>query len=336
VVPTTTTSNQSATLTAVVSVPAPSSGTPAGTVTFTDTTSGTVLGTAPLSVIGGVVTASTTTTQLNQSGGARLLTATYSGNADFAASTSPAVPETVFGAQVAVANLDSYQTTNFAAGSLASVFGVNMAGTVLTASSVSPLPTALGGTSVTITDSAGVQLQCGLYYVSPTLIDLVIPANAHFGLATLTVTNGGGSTASTVILITYTSPGILAANQNGMGVAQGQVVDVSPTGVQTFYNTFQYNASTSSYVANPIPTNSTDTYFLVLYGTGIRGATAGQVTATVNGKAVTVTYAGAQPSWPGLDQVNLQLPSGLKGLGSVNVVVTVAGQAANTVTVTFQ
>jgi len=336
VVPTTTTSNQSATLTAVVSVPAPGSGTPTGTVTFTDTTSGTVLGTAPLSVIGGVVTASTTTTQLNQSGGARLLTATYSGDSNFATGTSPAVPETVFGAQVAVVNNASGQSLNFAAGSIASVYGVNLAGTALSATSADPLPTSLAGTTVSITDSAGVVQQAGLYYVSPNQINLVIPSSTAFGLATLTVTNGGGSTASGVILITYTAPGIYAANQNGKGVAAAQILEVSPTGVQTFYDASQYDAGSSQYQPNPCAMSAANSYYLILYGTGLRLGKTGQVTATVAGMPATITYAGAQPSWPGLDQINLQLPSGLAGSGTVNVVVTVAGQAANTVTVAFK
>jgi uncharacterized protein (TIGR03437 family) len=84
-------------------------------------------------------------------------------------------------------------------------------------------------------------------------------------------------------------------------------------------------------------TNATDQEYLVLYGTGIRGAAQSAVTATVGGISVPVIYAGAQAQYPGLDQINLgPLPMSLKGTGVANVVITVNGQSSNTVTVDFQ
>ncbi len=70
---------------------------------------------------------------------------------------------------------------------------------------------------------------------------------------------------------------------------------------------------------------------VTLYGTGIRGG--GNVSATVGGVNATVLYAGAQGQYPAFDQVNLQLPGGV--LGTVDVVLMVDGQAANTVQVTL-
>jgi len=49
-----------------------------------------------------------------------------------------------------------------------------------------------------------------------------------------------------------------------------------------------------------------------------------------------VLYAGPQPSFEGLDQVNVQLPVTLGGSGEVNVVLTVDGQTANVVTINVQ
>ncbi len=60
------------------------------------------------------------------------------------------------------------------------------------------------------------------------------------------------------------------------------------------------------------------------------------VTATINGVSVPVQYAGPQPSYEGLDQVNLALPGSLSGSGDVNIVLTVDGQTANVVTVDVQ
>jgi uncharacterized protein (TIGR03437 family) len=271
---------------------------------------------------------------LNQAGAPRLLTATYSGDVDFAASTSPAQAESVFGTQIAVTNAAGYTESNFAPSSAASIFVSNLVSTTLIASTL-PLPTSLSGVTVTITDSAGVAQQAQLYFVSPTQINFLVPTNIAFGLATVTVTNASGGTASGIILITHTAPGIFSAAASGQGPAAAQFIDVSPTGTQTASAVAQYNPSTGTWVASPLSMNATDTYVLQLYGTGIRYALSGEVSATINGVTAQVQYAGAQPQYPGLDQVNILIPSSLKGAGTVPVVVSVDGQAANTVTITI-
>ena len=45
----------------------------------------------------------------------------------------------------------------------------------------------------------------------------------------------------------------------------------------------------------------------------------------------TVTYAGPQGSFPGLDQVNVLLPSTFTGMGVQNLTLTVNGSTANPV-----
>ena len=73
---------------------------------------------------------------------------------------------------------------------------------------------------------------------------------------------------------------------------------------------------------------STEQVYLELYGTGIRHAKS--VTVTVGGADVPVLYAGAAPGFAGEDQVNIgPLPQSLAGQGSVNILLTADGQAAN-------
>ncbi|KJY40531.1 hypothetical protein VR41_14920, partial [Streptomyces sp. NRRL B-1568] len=74
-------------LTATVTVTAPGVGTPTGTVSFFDGAA--LLGSAPL--VGGVATLSDSTLSV----GAHSLTATYSGDTNFAGSTSPVDTQTV-------------------------------------------------------------------------------------------------------------------------------------------------------------------------------------------------------------------------------------------------
>ena len=70
---------------------------------------------------------------------------------------------------------------------------------------------------------------------------------------------------------------------------------------------------------------------LVLYGTGFNGSK--QVTATIGGVSVPVAFAGAQGTYPGLDQINLPLPQGLIGRGKVDVIVTASGKPSNPVNI---
>ena len=89
--------------------------------------------------------------------------------------------------------------------------------------------------------------------------------------------------------------------------------------------------------AVPIVLDTRSTVYLSLYGTGIRHAPSlSDVSVTINGISVPVLYAGAQGSFPGLDQINVPLTLSLRGSGVSNIVVTVAGQAANTVTIAIQ
>ena len=66
-----------------------------------------------------------------------------------------------------------------------------------------------------------------------------------------------------------------------------------------------------------------------LYGTGIRGRSSlDAVRCTIDGVTVAVVYAGAQGGYPGLDQVNVELPESFGSSGPSTVVLTVDGIAA--------
>ena len=82
---------------------------------------------------------------------------------------------------------------------------------------------------------------------------------------------------------------------------------------------------------------TTDQVYLVLFGTGLRFRTAlSTVKATIGGVNAEVVYAGVQPDFVGLDQVNISLPRTLIGRGEVDVVLTVEGQVANTARVNIR
>ena len=148
-------------------------------------------------------------------------------------------------------NSASYSSTSFAPNSFATIYGDSLATGQFMAPSV-PLPTSLGGTTVTVTDSAGNQLAAGLNYVSPGQINFLIPSNTALGQAKVTVTTPSGVSISTTILITNTAPGLFSANANGQGVAAALVQRVHPDGTQSIENVATYDSNAKVYVPVPI------------------------------------------------------------------------------------
>jgi uncharacterized protein (TIGR03437 family) len=267
------------------------------------------------------------------------ITAQFIGDANYSPSPmSPILALTVTPVPVApkitVVNSASNLATNFAPDSFASIFGDNLANTQLTAATV-PYPTSLGGTTVNVTDSTGTKRPAPMYFVSSGQVNVLIPANTATGQATITLTNASGVSTTSTILIAATSPGIFSANASGQGVAAALVQRVKPDNSQVIENVAVFDSASKAYVPAPIVAG-TDSLYLQLYGTGIRHtAILSNVTCTINGINAQVLYASLAPGFEGLDQVNVKVPNGLIGAGTVNVVVTVDGQTANVVTLTF-
>ena len=87
----------------------------------------------------------------------------------------------------------------------------------------------------------------------------------------------------------------------------------------------------------PIALSADAQVYVSLYGTGIRGAGgASKVTCTVHRVSVPVQYAGPQPVFLGLDQVNVALPLSFKGSGQSEVILTAGGHTSNTVLLNIQ
>ncbi len=318
--------NQSgqAKLTGTVTVVAPGAGTPTGTVQFVDASSNNLTITSA-TLAGGIATAI-----VDASIATHQIVAVYNGDTNFAGSSS--------NSQLQLVSTAANITSSFAPDEAVSAYHVtNLNGD--TTAAAFPLSTALGGASVKITDSTGVSWLAPLYgvFASAKQINFVMPNTVALGPAMVTALLPNGGTLSAVANITPTSPAIFTANQNGQGVAAGQFVHVAPGFIQTFDNIAVFDNTHNMYVPNPVNLGSTeDQVYLILYGTGIRHrASDANVTATVNGVTVPIQTA-AQGQYPGLDQMNLQLPHSLAGAGTVNVIVTVQGQTANTVQVAIQ
>ncbi len=215
-----------------------------------------------------------------------------------------------------------------APGMIAAGFGAALSATSESATTV-PLPTNLAGVAVRIRDSSGAEQVAPLFYVGPGQINYAVPEALANGPASLRVVREGQVVAIGTLDVVPVSPGLFAANADGKGVAAALAVTVAATGAQSTRYAYQCGSSPGSCTAAPIDLgDSGDQVFLVLFGTGIRGR--GSASAmTIGGVAAEVTYAGAQGTLAGLDQVNVRLPGALRGRGDVEIRLNVDGQEAN-------
>ncbi len=217
---------------------------------------------------------------------------------------------------------------------IVSGFGTGLASSTAPALSL-PLPTSLGGTTVTLKDVTGVTFQAPLFMVSPTQINYLVPLGMAPGLASVTVANGSQVVAAGSVTIAAVAPALFTANADGKGAPAAEAVSVAPDWTQTFQAVAQCGTTPGSCVTSPIDLGPSGTIVvLCLYGTGIRGSAA--VTASIGGLAGAVLYAGPQPQYVGLDQVNVIIPQALAGRGEVDLILTTDGAAANTVRVNIK
>ena len=200
-----------------------------------------------------------------------------------------------------------------------------------------PVPTMLAGLSIAVEDSAGETRMAPMLFASPVpaQINFQIPAGTRTGAATFTIVNGTGTAMLEHVNISSVAPSLFSADSSGTGPAAATAVSVSASGKQTPVAVYQCNFAGCTTV--PIVLSANAQVSVSFFGTGIRGAGgASAVSCSIHGVEVSVEFAGPQPSFLGLDQINVTLPLALKGSGPSNVIVTADGHATNTVQINIQ
>jgi hypothetical protein len=257
------------------------------------------------------------------------------GNATYAAAAPVLQSFTVGAAAIgSVLNAASYAGASVSSQGYTVAFGSNLStGTAQAAST--PLPSTLAGTTVTITDSTGATVTALLFYVSPSQINFLVPDGLAPGKATVTVANANTGSCSFATTVAPVSPALFTADASGQGVPAAIAFDSTADGQTQAPPVFSCSGSPNVCVANPIDLGPPSTkVYLVLFGTGIRGRSSlAGVSAAMGGVSLEVDYAGAQNTYPGLDQVNVALDRALIGRGQLVLQLTVDGVAANPVTV---
>jgi len=220
--------------------------------------------------------------------------------------------------------------------SIASAFGLKIGASTDIALTL-PLQTVLNGVSLQMADSAQASSLGLLFYVSPNQINFEIPPSVAVGAATVTVIGGKSSNSTADVTVATVAPGLFTANGAGTGVAAALAIHRS-IAIQTDTLVPVFTCSDNGCTSVGIDTSGdSDVTFLELFGTGIRGRSSlANVSVTIGGQSATVLFAGAQGQFPGLDQVNVQLPQDSTMHGEQGLILTVDGQVANKVRVNLK
>ena len=203
-----------------------------------------------------------------------------------------------------------------AQGSIFVIYGTNFSSSQIGLQS--PPTTPLSGVTISVTVN-GTATSPPLYYLYPTQIAAVLPSATPVGTGSITVTTSAGTSTAFPIQVVASAFGLLTSN-NGSGPAQGYDANLDPNNQ---YTLFGFSAA-----ANPGD-------ILLLWGSGLGPvandatgvAVSGTVTVYIGGIAVTPLYAG-RSGFTGLDQINVQVPSGLSGC-YVSVVVQTGNIVSN-------
>jgi len=204
-----------------------------------------------------------------------------------------------------------------APGSIVSIFGANLGATA--SAQQLPLPSMLGGVCVTANQSS-----VPLFYTSPTQINAQLPAELATGRVTLTVRSRDTARVSSgiAVQVNAAAPGVFTMSAEGRTQA-------------ALFHAADFTPVTPK---NPGKRDKD----LILFATGLGrvipavasgaaasdkplSATSQEVTVTIGGHGMIVSYAGLAPGYVGLYQINLRVPGDRVQGDSLPVVVTIGG-----------
>lgn len=249
----------------------------------------------------------------------------------------------ISGIPAGVVDAASY-SRNIAPGSIFVVKGSHLAPDGVVQAAGYPLATTLNGTSIAFSPaSGGAPVAPFLIYTSGqngnSQLAAILPSAATPGTYNVTVSTNGAVSAAVPVTVVPQKLELFTADSSGTGQAVLQVV--SPDG------TYAFNRFTAGTVSGSAAGPAHPGDFIIAYGTGLGAipngdqAPSGPVDFTtqtpiqvlVAGQAIAPLYAGRAPAYPGLDQINFQLPANIPTGCSVTLQVSVAGQLSDPVTI---
>lgn len=209
-----------------------------------------------------------------------------------------------------------------AQGSIFIVKGANLAPSSTQLQNI-PLSTTLNGVRGSVTVN-GTSTDVLWYYVTPGQLGGILPSRTPVGTGTLTVTTPSGSSAPVAIKVVQSAVGILTLNGTGTGAAA--VYDATYTFLSAQNSakpgdTLQLFGSGVGPVAGDESTTQTQT-----------NLTSIPMTAEIGGLPATIAYRG-RTIFPGLDQINIVVPTGVTPGCAVPLTLRTGSFASNTTTI---
>jgi uncharacterized protein (TIGR03437 family) len=192
--------------------------------------------------------------------------------------------------------------SDIAQGSMFVIFGQQL-GPAALQPATAPFGPQLAGTSIRVS-GGGVTADAVLIYTSATQVAAILPSRIPPGNATITVTYLNRTSAPASIRVARSSFGIFTRNQAGSG----------PGIVQN------YNSATDQPV-NALTTPARPGQVMILWGTGLGpvdyddaqlprvGDLDVEAEVMVGNKSARVLYKGRSPQFPGIDQINFEVPA---------------------------
>jgi len=213
-----------------------------------------------------------------------------------------------------------------APGSLVSIFGTELAASLAQADSV-PLSTVIGGVTVTFNGVAA-----PLTFVSPGQINVqvpweVAPPDGASADVTVVVNRGSSSSAASMVRVASAAPGLFLFSGGAQAVA-----------INSADNTIAASSgSVPGFISHPAKPGDV----IVLYATGLGAVTPavqsgqnsmdqlrttiGMPLVTIGGVSAQVPFSGLQPQFPGVNQLNVVIPTNVTTGASVPVTIQLNG-----------
>jgi uncharacterized protein (TIGR03437 family) len=192
-------------------------------------------------------------------------------------------------------------------------------------------PLTLGKISVQITDSRGVTHPAPMFWASAGWgqVNFMVPGDSALGPARVTLVRADGSRTDAQIIVSNTAPGFWTG-VSCRGPAEGEAIQTFANGhtVRTKLSSCQkYGDCTTVQV----PVTDGAVTRLQLRASGFRYATsANQIEVRIGGKRLRVLSYGAS-GYPGTDQVTVEIPASLRGIGETDLMCHVNGRVSNAV-----
>jgi uncharacterized protein (TIGR03437 family) len=230
-----------------------------------------------------------------------------------------------------VVNAASYANAPLAPGEVVAIFGQNLGPKNLTFGSFDNngfLSTEIAGTQITFNG-----VPAPLLYTSAGQVAAVVPFEVASSTQVGVQANYNGQLSTTYnFTLASSAPGVFSMNASGSG--GGAILN------QDYSINSPSNPAAAGSVVMVYATGGGQTNPVNTTGLAAQAATSvtAQVTATVANQPAQILYAGNAPTEiEGVLQINVQLPAGVAGQGSVPLVLNIGGQKSQqTITVAVQ